>query len=415
MRAMYLIAVAAMLARGAVALEPVESDFFTDTIGSVDRTVSVFDYGADGSDELDDSAALQAAIDAMTALPNGGRITIPAGTYYFTEVLLKSNVHLEIAAGTRILPIEPKKGAYAIFRMGDVGGVTSLEQVENVSIRGDGGRFIVDLSHVSNIRGLAVSCKRVNNFMIADMDVLDSLTLYSNIQLAFSQYQGQYGCPSNGVVKNCSTFHSQLGYGMVQVQVGRNLLFKNLHGDGGATLRLESGSGETAYAPADLIIDNVWGRDISAANGRSATMISPHSRKNGYFDIDRVTATNCIFAHTDDLGDRKEERNPGDLTPGWFANTSKISNIHAVYGTSAHLKYGHIPYIPCELRGLISEKTIYTKVFSGPSAAAVQHRSDGPGEGTYTINISQVTQSGFTHQPKTILTLADRKRDCHEN
>ena len=56
-------------------------------------TYSVTNYGANGSDNRDDTTALQNAIDA--ASENGGKVYVPNGTYYFTKLTLKDNIVIE--------------------------------------------------------------------------------------------------------------------------------------------------------------------------------------------------------------------------------------------------------------------------------------------------------------------------------
>ena len=63
--------------------------------------VSVVDYGADRSGMNESQNAFQHAVDAITALPNGGTVYVPEGRYKISKtVFLKSNVHLYLAPGS---------------------------------------------------------------------------------------------------------------------------------------------------------------------------------------------------------------------------------------------------------------------------------------------------------------------------
>jgi len=58
---------------------------------------------------------------------------------------------------------------------------TEREYIENVSIRGLGGRFVVDYSDRKRVEGegaLAVPCRMVRSFPIADLDVKDNFSVY---------------------------------------------------------------------------------------------------------------------------------------------------------------------------------------------------------------------------------------------
>lgn len=52
---------------------------------------NIVDFGADGTDQLDDTAAIQAAVNAAKAA-GGGVIRIPAGTFYANRVTLSDNI-----------------------------------------------------------------------------------------------------------------------------------------------------------------------------------------------------------------------------------------------------------------------------------------------------------------------------------
>ncbi len=66
------------------------------------RIYNVRDFGAKGDGQAQDTAAVQAAIDACTK-DSGGTVLIPAGDFVVGTVELKSNVTLHIAASGRLL------------------------------------------------------------------------------------------------------------------------------------------------------------------------------------------------------------------------------------------------------------------------------------------------------------------------
>lgn len=62
--------------------------------------ISVKDFGAVGDGTADDTDAIQNAIHCC---PVGGRVTVPAGTYYVRPLVLKSHITLELKEGALLL------------------------------------------------------------------------------------------------------------------------------------------------------------------------------------------------------------------------------------------------------------------------------------------------------------------------
>ena len=72
---------------------------------------SVTSLGAAGDGVHDDTVALQTAIDA---LPNGGRLVFPEGTYLTTPLTLKSHITLEFSRGATLLG-KTDKASYPVI------------------------------------------------------------------------------------------------------------------------------------------------------------------------------------------------------------------------------------------------------------------------------------------------------------
>ncbi|SCY32971.1 glycoside hydrolase family 28 protein [Alkaliphilus peptidifermentans] len=63
-------------------------------------SLNVMEFGAKGTGDIYDTAAIQAA---LMACPENGRVVIPKGTYLTTPIFLKSNITLEIQEGAILL------------------------------------------------------------------------------------------------------------------------------------------------------------------------------------------------------------------------------------------------------------------------------------------------------------------------
>ncbi|WP_407354022.1 right-handed parallel beta-helix repeat-containing protein [Luteimonas sp. R10] len=80
------------------------------------RVLNVRDFGAVGDGSRDDTAAVQAAIDALPAL--GGTVDVPAGTYMVdavTSIRLRSNMHLRLAPSAKLVAKPNSAGRYNVL------------------------------------------------------------------------------------------------------------------------------------------------------------------------------------------------------------------------------------------------------------------------------------------------------------
>ncbi|KXX67096.1 hypothetical protein AVL50_29450 [Flammeovirga sp. SJP92] len=231
--------------------------------------------------------------------------------------------------------------------------------------------------------------------------------------MGYSQYNGKYVMSDGGVIRNCSIEKAHYGYGLVQSQALRNVFFKDIWGDGGVTLRLETGL-KKMNALQIGGNHNIYAKNVYCQNGNAAVMISPHAIKNGHVEINGVEAINTGFAVRIDRGYLTKEQDSLGLTPGYYANTSIVKNVKGTYGKTAQVKEKHFGYLPCQVRGLIGEE--YNKdgeSYTAPAVATVLYRG-GNGdnaEGYYKVVISAVESIGFKYQ-KAIIGEEDWIEDC---
>ncbi|WP_111709807.1 glycoside hydrolase family protein [Lutibacter citreus] len=360
----------------------------------------------DDNAKSDQSEKLNKAIEDVSNR-GGGIIKISKGVYSFSGIYLKSNVHLLIEEGTVIKPTSGVVFNFSVDKKTEKNDAKSF--IENVSVRGNGGAFIVDYHTLKyKDRQRAIIAKMVKNFLIQDMIVKDNYSVYCGITLAPSNEKvkdvkdWEVSRPTKGTIKNISHYNASPGYGLVQCHGAQSVHFENLYAEGGVSFRLEVGANNKNVGVYDLTAKNIINK-----NGRCAVMLGPHSAKNGIIKVDGVVSIGSTFAVT--IGDGGVKKDAPDQTPGYFHKDSSIDNILAIYGKSAQVKGPTLLEFP-----KVSDYFEYLKVFSdgkfyeGPSVTAVHY-----GPTTYSINIGKnIKMEGFPHHnDKPIITRADKREE----
>ena len=354
----------------------------------------VKDYGMKSSKTKDQSALFQTAINEVSA-QGGGKLFIPKGTYLFARIYMKSNVHIIIDKGTVLKPYWGKDDYVDMFYFFNENSQTK-GYIENCSISGKGGRFIVDYADIPKNEKFKVRFAllgTVNNFSITDADIKDNYSVFCALSFAPSDIKGSLDWPinrpTNGEVKNCSIFHANPGYGLCQLHGARNLYFENLYALGGVALRLETGA-DTPY----IGIYDIYGHNIQSENGRCALMMGPHIAQNGTVKVDGLWAKSSGSAFQFGAGHISQRKTIyADTKPGIFANDSKVINIHAIYGTTAQSAIKKLyAYQPSEYSKICYDEVVpFGKWLTAPSITAVIDGSNN----TYHVTIEHITTEGF--------------------
>jgi hypothetical protein len=357
------------------------------------------------------------AVDDLAA-QGGGRLIVPKGTYRLAGVRLRSNIHLLIEKDTVIKPYWPEGTKTVVFRL-DADRPASREQmtedqerafIENVSIRGLGGRWIVDYSDREPRKGegvRAVLATMVRNFLIADLDVKDNFTTYCGITLTPLQTKSEtknwpVSRATDGTIRNCRIYNASPGYGLTQLHGARSVHFEDIYAKGGVTLRLETGAVGLRTG-----VYNITAKNVVNENGRCGVMFGPHSAVNGVVKVDGVLSKSSTYAVSMGKGGVKEAqlRIEPDATDGSFAEGSYVKNIHAVFGRHAQVKTHAMLAIPEEYYDDLKLRW-FDKFFEGPSIGAVKDST----QGHYRVRIENVTMEGFTYNAdKPILTDKDER------
>ncbi|WP_044210488.1 hypothetical protein [Flammeovirga sp. OC4] len=355
--------------------------------------------------DLNQSQSVQDAIDAL-AKSGGGNLVIPKGEYLFGNVYLKSNIHILVESGTVLRPYWPEGTKASLFNFSaKFSAKNPSAYIENVSIRGVKGRFVVDYSNRIRKKGegcRAIIISMVKNFLVQDMDVKDNFTTYCGMVISPVKQHKKFTIEdtkswkisraTKGTVRDCRHFNASPGYGLVQIHGADGVHFENLYSLGGVTLRLETGANNPHVG-----VFNITGKNIYNENGRSALMMGPHSAKNGKVVVDGVVSKSSTYAVN--IGQAGVKHDAPDQTPGRFSNDSKVTNIHAIFGKTAQVKNQSIHFVPEEY---YNDLKLWpdNKFLTGPSISAVNNHAE-----TYTVTVENVTMEGFKYNnDKKILT-----------
>jgi len=297
------------------------------------------DCGARGSDAYGDDTAAFQKCQSLAVGQGGGCVTVPPGAYPLTGVIVNSShVHWRVSAGaTLTTPMGwNAKQAVSLFVLGAPESATA---VRNVSVVGEGGRFVCDCRAQAKtgqkVRGIEFTAN-LANFTAGNVRILmaygdpngpDKTVLNTNAMAMnnwISPDKATYH-PNGGHVFNITASGMWDGYGLVQVQSAANILFEHLDGTGGVTLRLETG----VQTPGSFV-SNITARDIVCRDGDSAFLSSPHAQANGRFTVTDVKSYSCFFA-VHFVAGYAQYGNP----PGVYSNDSSVAGVVASFGKNA--------------------------------------------------------------------------------
>lgn len=384
---------------------PADITFFNPTYGSTSQTINP------SAGTGDDSPTFINAINAVNSA-GGGKVIVNAGTYRVLEVPLKSNVHIEVDSNVTFLPYNYTSNNKSLFDADSNSGIS------NFSIVGVGGNFNVDFTSLQpDARIRVINFNFCSNFRVANFNIDDNSTVFSGLIFGSNhtttstpngnRIDSIRGVPNGGIIENISITNAHYGYGLVQTQSGKNLLFRDLSGVGGATLRLETGYSLIQYVELidfeDLKLDNIWGRNIECTNGQSALQLSPHTLDQGYFNVSGVVGNSCEATVVWSSGFTTDEEEANGLTPGSYDSTSKIRDVTSTFGQNAQLhKSKRLRYIPCALRversggiGIATTLNVDDESRLGPAIGAVIRQADKPGDYNLDFPKTEVTANGY--------------------
>lgn len=417
--------------------------------------------------------ALAKAIDSVHQR-GGGIITIKSGDYKVKKgVNLKSNVHIHVEPEVNFYMDEP----------GVIFTATSLEKgkpIENFSIIGQGNsmnRFTVHFKYGNTAekrkRNGLIKIGYASNFKLSNINIIDAYTDLASIVVTSeikmldvkapkakkqnrrsSLISEVVGVPSRGIIEKLHNENGSYGFGLIQMQAGNNIVYRDLSGSGGVTLRLESGVninqlfrpvGSPPVYEIDGFelpltidqqpkVDQVFANNLFCEDGHAAFTMSPHTIKQGAVYISKVRSNSCEAAGEVSKGfinnfAREEQAGLAverfKIEKGDFSEDSVVLDVHAIFGQNSQVKSKNFKYIPCELRvdrgavaenvGLDTKDSLDFESRRGPSLFPLHYSaaSQAKGDGGYKIKLAEntISGSGFLQQVSAI-SIHDDMGEC---
>jgi len=374
-----------------------EARFYTNKIPNTEVTVTL-----NGNCSSADSQKLNQEI---TTLSNagGGIIRIKKGNYCFINVILKSNIHIKIDSDVTIEPDLSGNTAgrnLNMFRVGEdflVENVAITNSDENNTDISTWFKGNIPVGDYNGVRFVEFSNAR--NFKFSGLNLTDNYSVFSNIVLNLASSANVDEIPIGGVVSNIKMTNLHVGYGVVQMQTGKSVLYKNLDGKGGVTLRVETGAAATNQVNK-ITVDDVVGRDLKVSFGDAAFNMSPHRVDQGRVDIERIIAVNSTHAVQIAAGFISNKPNLIN-SKGTFDSRSFIGDITVTGGNGAQIKSKDFKYFDCEDRKTLiskcqnpdNESTFGKSIGAIRDNASAKSGCSGSGNGCYDVIIGKIIKT----------------------
>lgn len=174
----------------------------------------------------------------------GGVVVIETGDYIVGTIELKSNVHIRLEEGVVLQADQTDPAKYKVTKL--VFNIGKNEPVENVSIIGKGteeNRPVISYRRESPKMktggARAFLLGGATNVFIQNITIQDAQTRFSGVVFSFLNKDYSDNGRANGItVDNVRQINASYGYGLIQANAGKNLLFTNLICTGGVCARI---------------------------------------------------------------------------------------------------------------------------------------------------------------------------------
>lgn len=407
-----------------------EDRFYTNNIPNRERISAM-----NGNCNALDSDILNSEIEKLSNR-GGGYIKIQKGSYCLRDIILRSNIHLKISPEVTINPDlsgNINNQNITIFVLGEdfpIRNVAITNLNENSTNRSTWFKSNIPPGNYGGVKFIEFG--NVRNFKLSGLKLTDSYSKFSNIVLNLPASLKTDEVSKKGIIKNIFMTNMHVGYGVIQMQTGKSILCKNINGEGGITMRVETGAAGTNLVN-EKTVDDIVVRDIYIKKGDAAMNFSPHRVDQGRVDVERVTAINSTHAVQIAAGFYDNNAN-GVNNLGTFDRRSYVGDIVVTGGYGAQIKSKDYKYFNCDKRKeliekcynpdkeSVTDKSIGVIRDNASSNSGCENESDG---GCYNIVIGKITKTNnnfvldslFTY-PSSVVTGCSRngnptERNCN--
>lgn len=335
------------------------------------------------------NSIIEKASKTITNGKKGGKVVFKKGHYIVNGIHLKSNVHIRLMPNVVLEPDQSKKKDIKKAKL--VFGIGRNGSLHNVSILGFGKGNEVpiikykresDKPKQGGVRAFSIG--PVTDLFIQNILIKDDQTRFSGVAFFQRKKKGKFteaGRAKNVTVDLVKQTNAAYGYGLIQANAGKNLLFTNLSCSGGVCARIET---DNRSSKSPFGVDNVYIKNVTSTRGKAAVYLYPHSVISGNVYVDGVYAVNSQMA-VEIKPSRNKEGNKGR-----FGEQSSIKNVSAVYGLKSTIGNAGKKNIPvCLLkyfkRDSYPDKESLKGIKIGPSVCVI-----GDFSGQFNIDVNTV-------------------------
>ncbi|WP_440877350.1 hypothetical protein [Thalassotalea sp. PLHSN55] len=287
--------------------------YFTNLVDDAQPTIIT---AIDGETWAEQTARVQAAIDAASLEHNGGVVQLVGEHFRLGHIELKNNVRVEVDPAATIDMMEK-----VLFDMGRGASNWVLpERQQNIEVTSmvQGEKFTINVNRpVKKRNAIPFRVGYVYNYALSHFHIDDYYTIFPSVFIVADSdnrkewHNSTYDRISfKGAIVNASSDEVHTGYALVQPFSGKRIYMKDLTAEGGLTIRLEPGSGKSndwlnRAGPEVGNIAEVRLINIHNTDGMAALFLKSHEKIISDIHATNITATDSAFAVMSNSSDSK--------------------------------------------------------------------------------------------------------------